>query len=112
MTDLVELNVNQQSVCYFCLTFILVSCSAFEQLVEAYSEQAKALLEGGVDVLLVETIFDTANARVSENGERFHIFWSCDNHPKTQEELVLQRKKNGGGSLLIGGIEHENKKRI
>ena len=74
MTDLVELNVNQQSVCYFCLTFILVSFSAFEQLVEAYSEQAKALLEGGVDVLLVETIFDTANARVSENGERFHIF--------------------------------------
>ncbi|XP_076441895.1 methionine synthase-like [Babylonia areolata] len=37
----------------------------FQQLVEAYSEQAKALLEGGADVLLVETIFDTANARAA-----------------------------------------------
>lgn len=37
---------------------------AFEQLVDAYTEQAKALLEGGVDVLIVETIFDTANAKV------------------------------------------------
>ncbi|KAK7103336.1 methionine synthase-like [Littorina saxatilis] len=40
----------------------------FEQLVEAYSNQAKALLEGGVDVLLVETIFDTANAKAALFG--------------------------------------------
>ncbi|XP_071516049.1 methionine synthase-like isoform X2 [Panulirus ornatus] len=37
----------------------------FDQLVEAYSEQAKGLLDGGVDILLVETIFDTANAKAA-----------------------------------------------
>lgn len=38
---------------------------AFDELVEAYTEQAKGLLEGGVDVLLVETIFDTANSKAA-----------------------------------------------
>jgi len=33
--------------------------------VSAYAEQARALLDGGVDVLLVETIFDTANAKAA-----------------------------------------------
>ena len=37
----------------------------FDQLVESYSMQAKGLLDGGVDILMVETIFDTANAKVS-----------------------------------------------
>ena len=37
---------------------------AFDDLVEAYAEQARALLDGGADVLLVETIFDTANSKV------------------------------------------------
>lgn len=35
----------------------------FDQLVENYYEQAKALLEGGADILLPETIFDTLNAK-------------------------------------------------
>lgn len=38
--------------------------AAFDQLVEAYREQAKGLLDGGSDILIVETIFDTANAKV------------------------------------------------
>lgn len=38
--------------------------TAFDQLVEAYAEQARGLLDGGSDVLMVETIFDTANAKV------------------------------------------------
>ncbi|KAG5194592.1 hypothetical protein JEQ12_012868 [Ovis aries] len=37
----------------------------FDELVEAYKEQAKGLLDGGVDILLIETIFDTANAKIS-----------------------------------------------
>src|SRR5699024_7266213 len=32
---------------------------------EAYAEQAAALLEGGVDLLLVETVFDTLNAKAA-----------------------------------------------
>ena len=45
---------------YHCKTFF----SGFDELVEAYGEQARALLDGGVDLLLVETVFDTANAKV------------------------------------------------
>ncbi len=37
----------------------------FDDLVEAYTEQTEALIEGGVDVLLVETIFDTLNAKAA-----------------------------------------------
>ncbi|CAG5115167.1 unnamed protein product, partial [Candidula unifasciata] len=37
----------------------------FDQLVDAYAEQARGLLDGGSDVLLVETIFDTANAKAA-----------------------------------------------
>ncbi|XP_054837153.1 methionine synthase [Eublepharis macularius] len=38
---------------------------SFDELVEAYMEQAKGLLDGGVDIMLVETIFDTANAKAA-----------------------------------------------
>ena len=37
----------------------------YDELVKAYSEQIKGLLDGGADVLLVETIFDTLNARAA-----------------------------------------------
>jgi 5-methyltetrahydrofolate--homocysteine methyltransferase len=37
----------------------------FEQLRQSYYEQAKGLLEGGADVFLVETIFDTLNAKAA-----------------------------------------------
>jgi len=38
---------------------------SFDQLKQTYFDQAKALLEGGVDLLLVETIFDTLNAKAA-----------------------------------------------
>jgi 5-methyltetrahydrofolate--homocysteine methyltransferase len=37
----------------------------FDELVEAYSQQVKALIDGGVDLLLVETVFDTLNAKAA-----------------------------------------------
>lgn len=37
----------------------------FDQLKEAFSEQAKALLDGGADILLVETITDTLNSKAA-----------------------------------------------
>jgi 5-methyltetrahydrofolate--homocysteine methyltransferase len=37
----------------------------FEGLVEAYTEQASGLVDGGADLLLVETIFDTLNAKAA-----------------------------------------------
>ena len=37
----------------------------YDQLVESYFEQAKGLVDGGVDVLLVETVFDSLNSRAA-----------------------------------------------
>ena len=57
----------------------------FDQLVRAYLEQTRALVEGGADVLLVETIFDTLNCKAAlfaidlffeESGTRLPIMIS------------------------------------
>jgi 5-methyltetrahydrofolate--homocysteine methyltransferase len=57
----------------------------FEQLRAAYYEQAQALTEGGADVLLIETIFDTLNAKAAlfavdeyfeKSGERLPLIIS------------------------------------
>ncbi|MFM7015351.1 MAG: methionine synthase [Bacteroidota bacterium] len=37
----------------------------FDMLVDAYSEQVRGLIDGGVDLLLIETIFDTLNAKAA-----------------------------------------------
>ena len=37
----------------------------FDELVIAYKEQTTALIDGGVDILLVETVFDTLNAKAA-----------------------------------------------
>lgn len=37
----------------------------FDEVVTAYTEQIKGLVDGGVDVLLIETIFDTLNAKAA-----------------------------------------------
>ena len=39
--------------------------TTFPELVHAYAEQVRGLLDGGVDLLLVETIFDTLNAKAA-----------------------------------------------
>jgi 5-methyltetrahydrofolate--homocysteine methyltransferase len=57
----------------------------FDTLQQAYYEQAKALMEGGCDVFLIETIFDTLNAKAAifavdqlfeDTGERLPIIIS------------------------------------
>ncbi len=57
----------------------------FEQLRAAYHEQVSGLVEGGVDLLLVETIFDTLNAKAAlfaidqffeESGQRLPLIIS------------------------------------
>ena len=37
----------------------------FDQLVDAYGEQINGLMEGGVDLILIETVFDTLNAKAA-----------------------------------------------
>ena len=57
----------------------------FDQLVSAYLEQTRGLVEGGVDILMVETIFDTLNCKAAlfaidtffeETGKRLPIMIS------------------------------------
>ena len=58
----------------------------FEALRHSYREQVEGLVEGGADVLLVETIFDTLNAKAAAfaideffeaSGERLPVMLSC-----------------------------------
>ncbi|MGH3365422.1 MAG: homocysteine S-methyltransferase family protein, partial [Nocardioidaceae bacterium] len=57
----------------------------YDELVEAYLEQARGLVDGGADLLLVETIFDTLNAKAAifaletlfeERGRRWPVIVS------------------------------------
>ncbi len=57
----------------------------FDQLKEAYAEQLHGLLDGGIDIVLLETIFDTLNAKAAifaiesvfeERGERLPVMIS------------------------------------
>src|SRR5205823_13991405 len=41
---------------------------SFDELRTAYGEEARGLLDGGVDLLLIETIFDTLNAKAALYG--------------------------------------------
>lgn len=58
----------------------------FDELVEAYSQQVKALIEGGVDLLLVETVFDTLNAKAA--------LYAID---------VIQEKLNKNLPIMVSG---------
>jgi 5-methyltetrahydrofolate--homocysteine methyltransferase len=58
---------------------------SYEDLVEAYLEQANGLVDGGADLLLIETIFDTLNAKAAifaletlfeERGRRWPVMIS------------------------------------
>ncbi len=57
----------------------------FDQVRAAYAEQVQALLEGGVDVLLVETIFDTLNAKAA----LFAILEHFDAQPQTRVPIMV-----------------------
>src|SRR5919197_1132031 len=38
---------------------------SFDELREAYGEQVRCLIEGGADIILIETVFDTLNAKAA-----------------------------------------------
>ena len=55
---------------------------SFDELVTAYAEQADALIEGGVDTILIETVFDTLNCKAA-------IYAVKDVFEKRGEELPI-----------------------
>ncbi|MFS2025910.1 methionine synthase [Massilia sp. CT11-137] len=72
----------------------------FDQLVTAYYEQVDALVEGGVDLLLVETIFDTLNCKAA----LFAIDQYFTEHPETPRVplMISGTVTDASGRILSG----------
>lgn len=70
----------------------------FDALVVAYKQQAQKLIEGGVDVLLVETIFDTLNAKAA----LFAIDELFDETGKSVPVMVSGTITDASGRTLSG----------
>lgn len=70
----------------------------FDELVTAYKEQAGALLDGGADVLLVETVFDTLNAKAAV----FAIEEIFEERGKTWPVMVSGTITDASGRTLSG----------
>ena len=70
----------------------------FDDLADAYQEQMEALLEGGVDAILIETIFDSLNAKAA-------VFAACEAMKKMEKEVPLMLSitvSDTGGRTLSG----------
>ena len=72
--------------------------TTFNDLVEAYSEQTRALIEGGVDILLVETIFDTLNGKAA----LFAIETVFENLDRTLPVMISGTITDASGRTLSG----------
>jgi 5-methyltetrahydrofolate--homocysteine methyltransferase len=73
---------------------------SFDQLVASYYEQLRGLVDGGVDLLLVETIFDTLNCKAA----LFAIDQYFDEHPDTPRLplMISGTVTDASGRILSG----------
>ena len=71
---------------------------SFDELVEAYTEQIRGLIDGGVDILLVETIFDTLNAKAA----LFAVASWCEEIGKQYPIMVSGTITDASGRTLSG----------
>jgi 5-methyltetrahydrofolate--homocysteine methyltransferase len=72
--------------------------TSFDQLREAYAEQVKGLLDGGADLLLIETIFDTLNAKAAI----YAIAEECDARGVHVPMMISGTITDLSGRLLSG----------
>jgi 5-methyltetrahydrofolate--homocysteine methyltransferase len=70
----------------------------FDQLVEAYAEQVRGLIDGGVDILLVETVFDTLNCKAA----LFAIDQYCEKIGRRMPVMVSGTITDQSGRTLTG----------
>jgi 5-methyltetrahydrofolate--homocysteine methyltransferase len=72
----------------------------FDQLVTSYYEQVRGLVDGGIDLLLVETIFDTLNCKAA----LFAIDQYFDEHPDTPRLplMISGTVTDASGRILSG----------
>ena len=72
----------------------------FDDLERAYYEQIRGLVDGGVDLLLVETIFDTLNAKAA----LFAINRYCEEHQRTLPVMASVTITDQSGRTLSGQL--------
>ena len=72
-----------------CICLCVFMCAAFDEMVAAYGEQVEGLVEGGVDVLMVETIFDTANAKASILGACTSLIMCCSIEQFLHDDMMI-----------------------
>src|SRR3569832_620563 len=75
----------------------------FDEVVEAYYEQVKGLVDGGVDLLLIETIFDTLNAKAAIFAIKKYF------RDVQKEELIKDVSKNEVGVSIPSHKEGSRK---
>lgn len=71
----------------------------FDALVDAYYEQTSGLVEGGVDLLLVETVFDTLNAKAAV----FAIEKYFDEHPERRVPVMVSGTITDASGRTLSG---------
>ncbi|MEO7423005.1 MAG: homocysteine S-methyltransferase family protein, partial [Ornithinibacter sp.] len=72
----------------------------FDELVVAYLEQARGLVDGGADVLLVETIFDTLNAKAAI----FALETLFEEHDRRWPVMISGTITDASGRTLSGQV--------
>ena len=70
----------------------------FDQLVEIYTEQAQGLIDGGIDLFLIETIFDTLNAKAAI----FAVNGLCEKLGKNIPLIISGTITDASGRTLSG----------
>ena len=71
----------------------------FDEVADAYYEQVQALIEGGVDVLLIETIFDTLNAKAAI----YAIKKFFRKNPGTEREIMISGTITDASGRTLSG---------
>ncbi len=79
---------------------------SFDALVDAYTSQTRGLIEGGADIILIETVFDTLNAKAAGFAveQMFDAAWRRASHHDFghhHRSLGPQSFRPDSGSLLV-----------
>lgn len=74
---------------------------SFDQLVAAYYEQIQGLMDGGVDILLVETIFDTLNAKAALFA--IDLFFEDARKGKVQQQETWRWNGKDAVPIMVSG---------
>ena len=72
----------------------------FDELAESYAEAARGLVEGGADLLLVETVFDTLNAKAAIFG----ITWYLEEESLDVPIMISGTITDASGRTLSGQV--------